>query len=363
MTESRSAPPPAPREGGFGRVSASPGMTAWMLGQGVSIAVTSYRGGRLLLVGVGPDGGLAFDQQDYLRAMGLCYADRRLYVASLYQIWRLENLLGRGEYANAAFDCVLVPRVAHTTGYLDVHDIAVDRAGRVLFVNTRHSCLATLDDRLSFRPVWKPPFISALAEEDRCHLNGLAMADGVPRYATAVAATDSVSGWRAALPYGGLLIDIAADAIVTDQLSMPHSPRWHDGKLLVLDSGRGELVTIDPATGTITPIVFCPGFLRGMALHGDYALVATSLPRGEDFGVLPLQDALARSDTAPVCGLFVIDLRRGAIVEFLRFDGGVQELFDVAALPGIRNPSSYGPGSEAILGGIRFDPAFAPLAP
>ena len=45
-------------------------------------------------------------------------------------------------------------------------------------MNTLFSCLAGLDSRYSFVPRWRPPFISALAAEDRCHLNGLAMVDG-----------------------------------------------------------------------------------------------------------------------------------------------------------------------------------------
>lgn len=337
------------------RISFSPGMVDWLLDQRLSLAFTSYQTGRLILAGVGPDGRMSFNEQDYTRAMGLHYAAGELHVASLFQIWRLANLLRPGEFANRAHDCVLVPRTAHCTGYLDVHELSVDGGGRLVFVNSRYSCLAVLDERFSFRPIWKPRFVSALVPEDRCHLNGLAMADGAPRYVTAVAATDTAEGWRGR-PEGGVVVDVGSGEIVTDRLSMPHSPRVHGGRLWVLDSGRGMLATVDERSGTVTPAAFCPGFLRGMAMAGDYAVVATSKPRRGDFGDLPLQQELERRGLAPSCGLFVVDLRSGDTVEHIRFETEIDELFDVALLPGLRNPTSIGPATEEILGSVRFDP-------
>ena len=238
------------------RISASPGMADWLLEQRLSLAYTSYRSGRLIVVGVAPDGRLSFNEQDYTRAMGLAYRDGTLHLASLFQLWRLENLLGPGEYANRAYDAVFVPRRAHTTGYLDVHELAVDGSGRAVFVNSLYSCLATLDGRLSFRPLWKPPFVTALVAEDRCHLHGVAMADGAVRYVTAFAASDRAGGWRDDRADGGLLIDVDQDRVITDRLSMPHSPRACEDGVLVVDSGRGWLVRIDPASGAAQDLVF-----------------------------------------------------------------------------------------------------------
>ena len=50
--------------------------------------------------------------------------------------------------------------------------------------NTLFSCLAAASPTHTFRPLWRPPFVSRLAPEDRCHLNGLALRDGEPRYVT-----------------------------------------------------------------------------------------------------------------------------------------------------------------------------------
>ena len=128
-----------------------------------------------MLIGVLPGGRLSVYQRNFVRAMGLCASRERIYLSAIAQVWRLENVLKDGQIANKQFDRLYVPRNAQTTGDLDIHEIAVDRDGNVVFVNTKYSCLANLDAVNSFRPLWKPSFISKLAPEDRCHLNGLAM--------------------------------------------------------------------------------------------------------------------------------------------------------------------------------------------
>jgi uncharacterized protein (TIGR03032 family) len=159
-----------------------------------------------------------------------------------------------------------------------------------------------------------------------------------------------------------VLVEVPSGRVVNDTLSMPHSPRLHGGRLWVLDSGRGYLVRIDPATGNKEDVVFCPGFSRGMAMHGGFAIIALSQARHGDFGELALQAELERRKTEPWCGLIVVDLARGEIVEHLRIESGFTELFDVAAIAGFRNPLSLGVGSEEILRNVRFNPDYAPLA-
>ena len=210
-------------------ISVSRGLGDWLLANNTSFAFTSYQTGQLFMVGVLPNGKLSLNQQNFTRAMGVSEQGGRLYLVSLFQIWRLENMLRPGELGNGSFDAVYVPRNAQTTGDVDAHELGVDREGRVVFVNTKYSCLATLDLKHSFRPIWKPPFISKLAAEDRCHLNGMAMADGRPKYVTAISRTDLLTGWRARRDKGGVVIDVETDRIVTDQLSMPHSPRLSGG--------------------------------------------------------------------------------------------------------------------------------------
>ena len=231
-------------------ISVSRGLAGWLEANALSLGFTSYQTGQLFLVGVLPNGSVSFNQQNFTRAMGLCRDGPRLWVGSLFQLWRLEEMLRSGEHANGSFDSCLVPRQAQVTGDIDIHEIGILADGRPVFVNTKYSCLATTDPVHSFRPIWRPSFISKLAAEDRCHLNGLAMKDGAPAYVSAVSRTDVLSGWRARREQGGVIVEVATGRIVTDQLSMPHSPRLDGERLYALDSGRGQLIVIDPQTGT-----------------------------------------------------------------------------------------------------------------
>ncbi|MGH8606105.1 MAG: DUF4915 domain-containing protein, partial [Gammaproteobacteria bacterium] len=122
---------------------------------------------------------------------------------------------------------------------------AYDRDGTLWVVNTRFGCLCTLDAEHSFQPRWRPPFVSAYAPEDRCHLNGLALVDGRPKYVTALGETDTAGGWRANKRNGGLLMDVETHQISLRGLSMPHSPRWSQDKLWFLESGQGSLAVAE----------------------------------------------------------------------------------------------------------------------
>jgi uncharacterized protein (TIGR03032 family) len=346
---------PAQAAPGATSITVSRGFNAWLRAHRVSLAFTSYQTGQLFLVGSHPNGTVSFNQQNFTRAMGVCYQPGRLYLGSLFQLWRLENMLRPGEIGNQAFDAVLVPRNAQTTGDVDIHEVGIDAEGRVIFVNTRYSCLCTLDLTHSFRPVWKPAFISKLAPEDRCHLNGLAMDKGQPRYVTAVSRSDVLSGWRERRHEGGVLIDVRDDRIVTDQLSMPHSPRVAGDALYLLDSGRGRIVRIDPATGARTDIAFCPGFLRGLAIHDGHAIVTVSKPRNGTFNGLLLDTEMRSRDATPWCGIMIVNLATGDIVEWIRLEGHISELFDVAAMPGILCPMALGPGTVEIQNAISFE--------
>jgi len=72
------------------------------------------------------------------------------------------------QQVNHVFDTCYVPREIFVTGELDAHDIGQLADGRIVFVNTLYNCLATPSARHSFTPIWKPPFISKIINEDRC---------------------------------------------------------------------------------------------------------------------------------------------------------------------------------------------------
>jgi len=324
------------------RLSCSRGFADWLLANRCSLAFTSYQTGELFLIGVLPDGRVSFHQRHFVRAMGLHATEQRIYLAALFQVWRLENVLRPGEVANDAFDKLYVPRNAQVTGDLDVHELGVEPSGRVIFVNTLYSCLSVFSRTDSFMPIWKPKFISKLAAEDRCHLNGLAMDNGQPRYVSAICRSDIVNGWRDRRDQGGSIIDVTDDRIVTDQLSMPHSPRLHRDQLWALDSGRGWLVRVDRRSGKIENVAFCPGFLRGLAFRGKYAIVGLSLPRDGAFTGLQLDEELKKRDADPWAGINVIDTASGDVVQWLRLEGHLRETFAVAVIPEVRCPMAVG---------------------
>ncbi|QSJ20321.1 TIGR03032 family protein [Nostoc sp. UHCC 0702] len=330
----------------------SPFLCHWLLFEQISLGFTTYQTNRLFLIGGKPDGRLAASERVFDKPMGLFAADNCLYMSTRYQIWRLDNVLAEGENYNT-YDKLYVPRVGYTTGDLNVHDIVVDESEKIIFINTSYSCLATLSARHSFTAIWKPPFISKLRPEDRCHLNGLAMVDGKPAYVTAVSRSDVVQGWRDRRVDGGVVIDVRSNEIIAAGLSMPHSPRVYQGKLWVLNAGTGELGYID--SEKFVPIAFCPGFLRGLAFWGNYALVGMSKPRHEYFQGLALDKMLAAKDTVPRCGLMVVDLKTGNIAHWLDFPGAIKELFDVVVLPGVLKPSALGFKSDEIQHFITFE--------
>jgi uncharacterized protein (TIGR03032 family) len=315
---------------------------AWLAEQKLSIALTTYQIGKLFFLGLKSGGELSIFERSFNRCMGLCPSVNGLYMSSLHQVWRFENVFTKGEIQDD-YDRLYLPEVGNTTGDLDIHDMAVDADGRLVFVNTLFGCLATLSETHSFKALWRPPFISKLAAEDRCHLNGLAMKDGRAAYVTAVSQSDVADGWREHRADGGIVIDVQRNEIVASGLSMPHSPRWHNGKLWLLNSGTGDFGYVDLKEGRFIPVTFCAGYMRGLAFHGDFALVGLSKPRhNKTFSGLPLDENLKAKQAEPRCGIHVIDLRSGDAVHWLRFEGIVDELYDVVALPGARRPMALG---------------------
>jgi uncharacterized protein (TIGR03032 family) len=338
---------PAPAEPWL-EVYSSRDFPSWLATHNVSLAFSTYQAGKIFLLGRNANEQLAVFERTFNRCMGLCASEQGLWLSSLYQLWHFENVLRPGQI-HEGHDRLLVPRVGYTTGDLDVHDLGIEHSGRVLFVNTRFNCLATLHPRHSFTPLWRPPFISKVVNEDRCHLNGLAFEQGRPRYVSAVSTTDVVDGWRDRRRDGGVIVDVSTNRVVAQGLSMPHSPRLYRGRLWVLNSGTGYFGSIDPGSGTFAPLAFCPGYLRGLAFVGDYAVMGLSRPRHDKtFGGLALDEALSSHGVEARCGLHVIDLNSGDCTHWLRLEGMVTELYDVAVMPGVVRPMLLGFKSDEI---------------
>jgi uncharacterized protein (TIGR03032 family) len=316
--------------------------TSWLAETRISLAFTTYQSGKLFLIGLKPDGSLSVFERTFNRCMGLWSNGQTMWMTSLYQLWRFENVLAAGQQSDG-YDRVFVPQIGYTTGDIDTHDVTVDANGRVVFVNTLFGCLATLSDTHSFSPLWQPPFLSRLAAEDRCHMNGLAMEDGHPKYVTAVSQSDVADGWRDRRRDGGVIVDVQSNEVITPGLSMPHSPRMHNGKLWVLNSGTGDLGIVDPQSGKFEPVTFLPGYARGLTFVGKYAIVGLSKQRqNRTFSDLALDQNLASREAEPRCGLMVVDTETGDTVHWLRLEGIVEELYDVVALANVQRPMAIG---------------------
>ena len=278
--------------------------------------------------------------------MGLFVAGESIWMASRCQIWRLDNLLGPGQLHEGG-DRLYVPAVSYTTGDVNAHELVLGADGQPIFVNTAFSCLAALAPGCSFAPTWQPTFITKLAGDDRCHLNGLALKDGIPTWATACGSSGEPSAWRNTRSGGGVLLHIPSGELAATGLSMPHSPRWHGGKLWLLNSGTGELGWIE--AGQFQSLCALPGFVRGLAFAGGCAVVGLSKLRSPQFTGLPLEERLiTEGNPGGCCGLRVIDLASGQVLHSLDLPEPIDELFDVALLPGVRQPRALGLQGEEI---------------
>ncbi len=320
---------------------------SWMQEQQVSLTFSTYQVGKLFMLGVNTEGKLAVAERTFNRCMGLAKTNNGFWMSSIYQLFKFENSLPKGSHYQG-YDKLYVPQKTYTTGDLDIHDIII-QDDQPVFVNTLFSCLATVSDTHSFKPVWQPPFITKLAAEDRCHLNGLAEKDGKAAYVTAVSKSDVADGWRDRRTNGGIVMNVQTNEIICEGLSMPHSPRWYNNKLWMLEAGSGYFGYVDEESGTFERMTFCPGFLRGMDFIGNYAVVGTSLNReNRTFQGLELDENLKKFDADPRCGLHIIDLATGDIVHWVRLEGIINELFDIKTLPNVKRPMVIGTKSEEI---------------
>ena len=295
-----------------------------------SLIVSTYQAGQLVLVRPHKTSVnthfIAFG-----KPMGLALQNGQLAVGGAAQIITYRNLpavgakTGEGEGVDACY----VPRRTHNTGAIDIHEMGYDRNGKLWFINTRMSCLASIDPGFSFTPKWRPPFITAYEMSDRCHLNGLGFRDGKPRYVTMLGATDTGGGWRNNQGSGGQLMDIDSNEVLVDELCMPHSPRWYNGKLWFLSSGAGQLMSVDPGKAPQV-VAELPGFARALDFIDRYALIGLSQIRESAvFAGLPLTRRVEDRKS----GVWVIDIISGETVAFLQFTGNVQEVFELKVAP------------------------------
>lgn len=323
----------------------SPDLGAWLRQVGGTLAFTTYQTARLFFLSADEDGQTLAQERIVGSAMGMAINKNAMWVSNKEQVWRFSNV-GPHTIKDQEWQAVYMPRKGYFLGTCDTHDVIPNAVigglrYELTFVNTLYSCIAAIDGHYGFRPLWKPSFITALSPEDRCHLNGMGTRDGEIAYVTLCGEFDSHIGWKATKSGGGMVIDVRDNSVLCRGLSMPHSPRWHNGRLWLLNSGDGDFGYLDG--DRFVPVTPCPGFARGLCFVGDYAVIGLSMLRDNTFSSgLSIKVRLEKAHIPQRCGLIIVDLNTGTIVHWLTIQGVVTELYDVTFLPEITRP--YTPG-------------------
>lgn len=324
--------PPAPFT-----CSYSPNLPELLLQLNCSIALSTYQAGKVIFLSPKNSDSLVQLPRNFKKAMGINVKNGKMAVATRDEVLVLVNSPDLAKFYPKnpnVYDAMFMPRATYYTGALDIHDIAWGNDNKLYAVNTFFSCLITIDDNYSFTPYWTPPFISSLASEDRCHLNGMAMVEGKPKYVTAFNNGDQPKSWRENLTKSGILMDIESNEYIAKELPMPHSPKLFGGRLMVLLSATGELVEIDINTGKYKVLYNLGGFVRGLDCHGDYLFVGLSRLRKNS-------STFAKLDIAKLsnqAGIVILHIPTMTRVGEIFYQSSVDEIYDVHVLPDIMRP-------------------------
>ncbi|GAX88391.1 conserved hypothetical protein [Lebetimonas natsushimae] len=293
-----------------------------------TLAISTYNSNQVFLLGT-YNNKLTIDYKTIKRPMGMYSDAKSFYIGEKNSIYHFANFIAATEKLEPKdkYNACFLPLNIHNTGMIDIHEMA--KGDDLYFVNTKFSCISTLKDDVSFKVYWKPWFISKLEPVDKCHLNGIALYNNKPKYATALSTTDTPLGWKKYKADGGVLIDVTENKIILDKLSMPHSPKIYANALFYLESGKGTLNVYDFKTKKTATIVKLPGFTRGLRFFDRFALVGVSKVReSATFSGLEITKLEKR-----VCGVWVVDIISKKIVGFFEFKEGIDEIFDITLLP------------------------------
>jgi hypothetical protein len=186
---------PAPAANDRVEAKVSKGLGEWLRSRNVSLLVSSYQSGRLVMIGADKIGKVVIRQERFDRAMGIAVRSDSLLLATLHQLW-LFRLSRRLSAKAPDSERILIPQAGYHTGFVNCHDVAFVGAGVPVFASVLFNCVGMVTAASSFVPLWAPAFIKELVPEDRCHLNGLAVDGGRLRFVTALGVENSKQAWR-----------------------------------------------------------------------------------------------------------------------------------------------------------------------
>ncbi|MGC1242049.1 MAG: TIGR03032 family protein [Chryseosolibacter sp.] len=302
-----------------------------------TLALSTYQAGKVVLLSAVSPSRLIQLPRSFQKPMGIAVDATKLAVATMTEVIVFNNasrMAANYPQQPNTYDALFLPRATYFTGEVDIHDLHWT-GENLLAVNTRFSCLAAIDHRYSFTPLWKPFFIPKITPEDHCHLNGVAFENGTPKYVTALGKTNVPQGWRQNRENGGIVMEVSSNTIIAEGLSMPHSPRIYNNQLYVLESASGNLVYIDPASGKKEVVVSLNGFARGMDLAGDYLFIGLSQLRKRNSAVF---DDLPIAGKSVFCGIVVVHLPTARIVAEMKYEDSVEEIYDVRIMHDMKRP-------------------------
>ena len=320
----------------------SSGFGRWLSEQNCSLLVSGYQSGQVFVIGTNDEGKAQLSATRFDRAMGLCRGPHGLWMATLSQLIHFVPVRPPPE-KRSEHDFIFVPQCSIHTGYINAHEVAVAAGGVPLVAGSFFNCVFAVDALRSATPVWAPPSVSHLEAADICHVNGICLSKGRLRFVTALASGGEAEGWRQHHDRG-VVFDCLTGRMVATSLIRPHSPRLHGGRLWLLHSGNGTIGYF--RSGQLVEMTWCPGYPRGLAFLGDAAIVGVSRLRDSGSGAeLPLASRLRNRRATSRCGVVVLDTRTGKPLHEAYFGEGIDEIFDVVVLQGLKNPRLLKPGS------------------
>jgi len=302
-----------------------------------TLLISTYQAGKVVLLSATEDNRLIQLPRTFEKPMGIALHKNKMGIATKNEVIVLGNVPSLATtYPKKpnTYDGFFVPRATYYTGQVDIHDLDWGTDG-LWAVNTSFSCLVLIDDNYSFVPKWKPHFITKLASEDRCHLNGMAMEAGKPTYVTALGKGDTPKSWRTDITKNGILMHVPSNEIMVESLAMPHSPRLYKDKLYILLSASGELIYVDTKTGKYELVLPLNAFVRGMCIHQDYAFIGTSKLRENSQSFQQID----RTNKANIAGILAVHLPSAKIVGALQYQSSVEEIYDVQLLTNLQRPN------------------------
>ncbi len=305
-----------------------------------SIAISTYQASKLIFISSKNDEEIIQLPRHFDKLMGIAQNEKgnKLALACRDKVQVFTNAPKLAEHypkAPKKYDALFLPRLTYHTGALDIHDLSFGTEEKLFAVNTLFSCLITLDNEYNFTPFWMPNWIDSIASEDFCHLNGMAMLDGQPKYVTAFNKGNTRQSWKKNMTQTGIVVDITTNEIICEGLAMPHTPRIFEGKLYVLLSGTGELVCIDPIKKNYNVVAKLDGFVRGMDFVDDYLFIGINKIRkkSSSFGQIPINN---KNNQASVVA---VHLPTGSIVGNMTYQNSVDEIYDIHILKDIVRPN------------------------